>query len=88
MSELDDDLIDGQKTLRTELLPTLKSLVDAARDLSAKAAAMSSAQRTCSIVNVEQLRVANELLATATNTFAVLMTHGMDLAKHTMERDP
>jgi hypothetical protein len=79
-------LIGGQNNLRTDLLPTMKNLMDAARDLSANAAFFAKQQLGTSPPNIEMIRVTHEMLSAATNTFSVLMTHGMNLAKYTSER--
>lgn len=80
------ELIGGQNNLLVDILPTMKNLLDAARDLSEKAAFLADQQKRLTPPNVELVRLANDLLSTATNTFVVLATHGMDLSKHTREQ--
>lgn len=85
-SESKPKLIGGQNSLLIDILPIMKNFLNTARDLSEKAAFLADQQKKLVPPNVELLRLANDLLSTATNTFAILATHGMDLAKHTRAR--
>lgn len=81
-----EPLVDGQNDLLEDLLPILKNLIDATKDLSAKAAHIADQQRRLTTPNVESLHLANELLKTSMQSLVILANHGMDIAQHTSRR--